>query len=85
MVSLHHGHYSRQVSHKVQLGPLLFFIYINDLPDELESLKLFANDCFLFSTFHDPSISAGLMNDYIKIFLEWVYKWKMLFHPDVTK
>ena len=55
MASLHHGHYLRQVSRKVKLGPLLFLIYVNDLTDKLESLfKFFANDYFLFSTFHDP-------------------------------
>ena len=43
---------------------LLFLIYINDLPDNLESLaKLFADDTSLFSTVHDPSKSAKLLND----------------------
>ena len=33
------------------LGPLLIFIYINDLPDKLNSLiKLFAENTSLFST-----------------------------------
>ena len=33
------------------LGPLLFLIYINDLPENLQStVKLFANDISLFST-----------------------------------
>ena len=47
-----------------RLGPLLFLIYINDLPDNLESLaKLFADETSLFSTVHDPSKSAKLLND----------------------
>ena len=46
------------------LGPLLFLIYINDLPDNLESLaKLFADDASLFSAVHDTSKSAKLLND----------------------
>ena len=41
------------------LGPLFFLIYINDLPDNLNSLiKLFADDAFLFSTVYDPNHSA---------------------------
>ena len=38
------------------LGPLLFPIYINDLPDNLNSLvEFFADDTSLFSTVHDPT------------------------------
>ena len=38
------------------LGPLLFLIYINDLPDNLELLaKLCADDTSLFSTVRDPT------------------------------
>ena len=41
------------------LRPLLFLIYINDLPNGLESLaKLFANDIVLFSKVHDSNVSA---------------------------
>ena len=68
------------------LGPLLFLIYINDLPDNLESLaKLFADNTLLFSTVHDPSKSAKLLNDDLQKISDWAFKWKMLFNPDVTK
>ena len=68
------------------LGPLLFLIYINDLPDNLESLaKLFADDTSLFSTVHDPSKSAKVLNDDLQKNSDWAFKWKMLFNPDVTK
>ena len=45
------------------LEPLLFLIYINDLPDNLESLaQLFANDTSFISTVHDPSKSVKSLN-----------------------
>ena len=51
------------------LGPLLILIYINNLPDGLESLvKLFADNIFLFSKVYDSNVSARqLSNDLQKI------------------
>ena len=49
------------------LGPLLFLIYINDLPENLESsAKLFADDTSLFSTMYNLSEPANLLNDDLK-------------------
>ena len=40
------------------LGPLLFLIYINDLPNELKSnVKLIADDTFLFAIVKDKNES----------------------------
>ena len=45
------------------LGPLLFLIYINNLPNGLNSnAKLFADDTSLFSVVHNITNSANLLN-----------------------
>ena len=45
------------------LGPLLFLVYINDLPNELKSNgKLFADDMSLFSIVKDKQEKANILN-----------------------
>ena len=68
------------------LGPLLFLVYINDLPEGLTTnAKLFADDTSLFSVAHDSTLSSvSLNNDLLKI-SQWAYQWKMTFNPDVSK
>ena len=68
------------------LGPLLFLIYINDLPEALESsVKLLADDTSLFSTVYDPNMSADQLDKDLKKKLEWAYKWKIIFNSDSSK
>ena len=68
------------------LGPLVFLIYINDLPENLESsAKLIAGDALLFLTACDLSESLNLLNDDLKKISEWAFKWKVIFNPDITK
>ena len=68
------------------LGPLLFLIYINDLPDGLSSnAKLFADDTSLFSVVHDINTSAIELNSDLKKINDWAFQWKMTFNPDRSK
>ena len=68
------------------LGPLLFLIYINDLPDGLTSIcKIFADDTSLFSKAINKKKSEIEPNKDLKLISQWAYQWKMLFNPDPTK
>ena len=60
-------------------------VYINHIPDNLESLtKLFPDEASLFPTVFNPLLSAEIMNkDLININL--ANQWKMSFNPDITK
>ena len=65
---------------------IVFFIYINDLSDNLESnVNLVVNDTSMFSVVHDPiNTSQKLNNDLHKVSL-WANKWKMSFNSDRSK
>ena len=68
------------------LGPLLFLIYINDLPDKLKSnAKLFADDTSLFTIVKNKYESANILNHDLSLISEWAFNWKMLFNPDPSK
>lgn len=52
------------------LGPLLFLMYINDLPTTLNNSKciLYADDTTIFASDHDvPNLTAKLTNDLKKV------------------
>ena len=68
------------------LVPLLFLIYINDLPNELKSnAKLFADDTSLFTIVKDKTESANILSNNLSEISKWAYDWKMLFNPDPCK
>ena len=68
------------------LGPLLFLIYINDLPKGITSVcKIFADDTSIFSKIVDKNISAIQLNKDLEVISNWAYQWKMLFNPDSNK
>ena len=87
MVNIFHGQMSKQAYLKGQfLSPLLFLIYINDLPNGVNSnVKLFAYDTSLFSAVHNITDSVNLLNSDLSKISEWALQWKMSFNPDLTK
>ena len=65
------------------LDPLLFFIYINYLPDGLTYIvKLFADDTSLFAVVHGIIASAKELNEDLNKINDWEFQWKMNFNPD---
>ena len=68
------------------LGPLLFFIYINDLSGDLSSkAKLFADDTSLFNVAHSKNTSANELNSNLKKINNCAFQLKMSFNPDPSK
>ena len=67
------------------LGPILFIIYINDLPDIVNScVKIFADDTKIFRTIQSEQDHDMLQQDLINL-LEWSNKWKLNFNIEKCK
>ena len=64
------------------LGPLLFVIFINDLPGVVASLcRLFADDTKLIGIIKNPS-DLAIMQDGVNELVKWSNDWLMCFNED---
>jgi len=73
------------VSQGSVLGPLLFLVYVNDLPDWIKTnIKMFADDTKLWSVIGKVEDSSCLQEDLLKL-KEWSDKWLLRFHPEKCK
>jgi hypothetical protein len=67
------------------LGPILFLVFINDLPDQLDCLiKLFADDAKLYSIVQTPEHASNLQRN-LTMAEDWALRWKMYFNHKKCK
>ena len=63
------------------IAPILFLIYINDLPNNLKStVRLFADDTIIYMTISNGTDATALQQDLDKL-STWEETWQMEFHP----
>ena len=67
------------------LGPLLFVLYINELPSLVSSsLLMYADDIKLYRCIHSPEDCVILQND-INILFDWSKQWLLSFNISKCK
>ena len=67
------------------LGLVLFIIYINDLPDQMQKFcKMFADDTKLFSAIENPVDQVELQQDLFKA-CEWGREWLLEYNISKCK
>ena len=64
------------------LGPLLFLIYINNLPLCISlTMRLFTDDCFLYCNINNPVYCQNIQTD-LDALTKWEKDWPMSFSVD---
>ena len=66
------------------LGPLLFLIYINDLPDYIQNnstVKLFADDTIIYHPITKQQDTLNALQEDLDALQRWESDWLMHFHP----
>ena len=62
------------------LGPVLFLIFINDLPENIRSsVLLFADDCVLYRNIESPT-DCQILQDDLNSLAQWEADWQMKFN-----
>ena len=62
------------------LGPVLFLIFINDLPENIRtSVRLFADNCVLYRNIESPT-DCQILQDDLNSLAQWEADWQMKFN-----
>ena len=73
------------VPHGSVLGPILFLAYVNDISRNMEStIRLFADDCVIYTTIIKPEDSDKLQRDLDRLG-EWATENAMKINPGKSK
>ena len=68
------------------LGPLLSFLYINDIVTDIGSnIRLFADDTSLFIIVDNPLTAADCLNSDLSKISRWAATWLVSFNPTKTE
>ena len=62
------------------LGPILFLVHTNNLPDELSQVRLFADDTAVYLTVGGSDDGTVLQNDLDRLSM-WESQWDTEFNP----
>ena len=70
----------------LQLSPLLFIIYINDIIEDIESdILIFADDTSLLAKGKTTDETAEILKRDLEKIVNWAGIWKVTFAADKTK
>ena len=62
------------------LGPVLFLIFVDDLPENIRSsVRLFADDCVFYRNIESP-MDCQILQDDLNSLAQWETDWKMKFN-----
>ena len=68
------------------LGLLLFFIYINDITNVVNSsIRLFADDTTIYIQVEDAASATDTLNLDLQEMESWSHRWLVSFNPSKTK